>query len=216
MVTIAAFSGSVFPNTLSTLTTPYNLLTGVAVFLPIAGKHEWLLAFCTSLHGGGQFIFILFVIPERIGHQIIQIPVGRKHALQKIVAVNRSVMNASIIGIDQMAPFIRHEAVSARIVCALVPGQCLDAFQYLLIGHGTSFLLRGKIPAEKKASVIRADVFLGHEDIEISELRNRIGFRVSSGIIQRVRIVIFLERTQRINRPVQTEHTISIKTGIRL
>ena len=116
-----------------------------------------------------------------------------------------------------MAPFICQEAVSAIIVCTLTPGQCLDAFQYLLIGHGTSFLLPDMNRAEKKASVlIRADVFLGHEDIESSELRNGIGFRVSLGVFQLFGIVVLLKRAQRINRAVQAVPPISIKTGIRL
>ena len=188
----------------------------LTVFLFGMRWNKGILTDFTAFHAVRKGVLILLVIPECIGHQVIQIPLRGKHTIQKIVAVNRSVMNAFVVGIHQMTPFICQKTVSAIIVCTLTPGQCLDAFQNLLISHGTSFLLRGTSPAEKKASVIRADVFLGHEDIKSSELRNSIGFRVSLGVFQFFGIVILLDRAQRINRIIKTVYPISIKTGIRL
>ena len=185
----------------------------LTVFLFGMRWNKGILTDFTALHTVRKGFLIRLVIPERIGHQVIQTPVSRQHTLQKIIAVDCSVMNAFVAGIHQMAPFIRQEAVSAVIVCALASGQCLDAFQNLLISHGTLFLLRGTSPAEKKASVIQADVFLGHEDIESSELRNGIGFRVSLGLLEPRGVIVFLKRAQRINRTVQAISPISIKTG---
>ena len=170
------------------------LSTAFTVFLFGMRWDKRILTDFTAFHTVRTGVLIRLVIPERIGHQVIQTPVSRQHTLQKIIAVDCSVMNAFVAGIHQMAPFIRQKAVSAVIVCALAPGQCLDAFQNLLISHGTSLLLRGTSPSEKKASVIRADVFLGHEDIESSELRNGIGFRISLGVFQLFGIVVLLER----------------------
>ena len=124
--------------------------TAPAVFLLWMGWNKRFLTNIAVLHAPRQLFLFLLVIPERIGDQVIQIPLCRKHTLHEIIAVNRSVMNALVIGIHQPAPFIRQQAVTLCLVCTLTSGQRLDAFQNLLIGHGTSFLLPEEFRQRKR------------------------------------------------------------------
>lgn len=129
---------SAFPFADRGLLAAHNSRAGLAIPLPVVGDGEGLPAHCALLHPGWESrIIAILVVPHGVGHKVVQAPVCRKHAGQKIVAIQCSVMDGFVGRMDHLAPVIRLKTVAVSVIGTRFPGKCADASLHLLLGHIT-------------------------------------------------------------------------------
>ena len=113
--------------------------TGAAVFLPVVRIGKGPLAFCTPAHPIRQRIAIfvwpvphILLRPDGIPDHVVQIPVRGQNTVHEIVAIDGTIMDRGIIGVDDMAALFCFQADASLIVRAFIPGQLPDALPQIL------------------------------------------------------------------------------------